>query len=483
MVSITPDIIPFRTPYKGGVLSEEQLERLRSGTLQVLEQAGVLFPSAQALEIFAAHGAQVDFEAQIVRIPPDLVGRALSQAPRTFVLGGREARFDLTLDGQASYLCTVGTGVHVIDLQTREQRASRKSDIEMMARVCDALPMICFFWPLVSAQDYGETARLHEAHAGLTNTLKHVRGASTMHPRLAPYFVEMATVVAGDEAARRRRPPVCANICTISPLSQDKHGIETALIYAQAGIPVSFMAMPTMGSTAPATPLGAIVQGDAEVISAMTLMQLVSPGAPVFHAIFSSLMDPRTGGYISQLTTPSYAIARQLAKSWGVPCLGGARLGSDASAPGWQSGADLGMGAVAMALTGGDVCGGVGLEKGSTVLYPEAIIMDHQAVLDAYEALRGLEFGSGDMALDVIRDVGPRGHFLRQPHTREHVRDFRLPTFRPARRSSEQRAEYQEVALQIFEEILESHRPQPLPEDKLSELDRILAAAEREVHA
>jgi trimethylamine--corrinoid protein Co-methyltransferase len=480
MHSTTPDIIPFRTPFTGRMLSEDQVEILREGTLHVLEQVGVLFPSEQALEIFAQHGADVDFETQIVRIPPDLVHEAMSTAPRSFVLGGREPRFDLTLDGQASYLCTVGTGVHVIDSETRQQRASRKSDIEMMAQVCDALPMICFFWPLVGAQDYGDTARLHEAHAGLTNTLKHVRGSSTMHPRLSPYFVEMATVIAGDDETRRARPPVCANICTIAPLAQDKHGLESALIYAEAGIPVSFMAMPNLGSTAPASVLGALVMGDAEVISAMVLLQLAHPGAPVFHAVFSSLMDPRTGGYISQLPTPSYAIARQLAESWGVPCLGGARLGSDAPAPGWQSGVDLGMGAVAMALSGGDVCGGIGLEGSSTILYPEAIVMDHEAVRDAYEQLRGFEFDPDDMALEVIREVGPRGHYLRQTHTREHIRDFRLPAFRPGRTAHEGIADHQEAALQMFKEILETHEPEPLPAEKLDELDRLLLAAEKE---
>ena len=104
----------------------------------------------------------------------------------------------------------------------------------------------------VSAQDFGITAPLHECHAGLTNTLKHVRGGTTVHSQLAPYIVEMATVVAGSDPERRKRPPICANICTIAPLAHDVNGLESALIYAEAGIPTSFMAMPTMGSTAPA---------------------------------------------------------------------------------------------------------------------------------------------------------------------------------------------------------------------------------------
>jgi trimethylamine--corrinoid protein Co-methyltransferase len=269
MYSKTPDIVAFPTSFRSELLAQAELETLKGGTLRLLDEVGVCFSSRKALEIFADHGAKVDMKTEIVRIPPDLVRKAMSTAPRSFVLGGREERFDLLLDGNSSYLTTDGTGVHVVDLETREMRESRKEDVAMMARVCDALPMISFYWPLVSAQDYGRTAPLHQCHAGLTNTLKHVRGGMTVPPQLAPYVVEMATAVAGSAEALRERPPICANFCTISPLAQDSHSLDNALTYAEAGIPMSFMAMPTMGSTAPATPLGALVMGDAEVVSGM----------------------------------------------------------------------------------------------------------------------------------------------------------------------------------------------------------------------
>ena len=319
MYSETPDIISISSHHKIDVLSTSELEKLKNGTLQLLSEVGVYFPSEKALAIFADNGANVDWDSQIIKIPPDLVHKAMKMAPRSFVLGGREERFDLVLDGKASYLTTDGCGVHVIDLDTREIRASRKEDVAMMARIADALPAVSFFWPMVSAQDHGKTAPLHECHAGLTNTLKHVRGGTTVYPELAPSIVEMATVVSGSEAERRKRPPVCANICTIAPLAQDAHGIETALVYAEAGIPQSFMAMPTMGSTAPASVLGALVLGDAEVISAMVLMQLAYPGSPVFHSIITSLMNPRTGGYIGDPALPVSLIAVQLAHAWNVP--------------------------------------------------------------------------------------------------------------------------------------------------------------------
>ncbi len=480
MHSETPDIIPFTSPIKYEVLTEDQIETLKKGTFHLMENVGVRFPSKTALQIFADNGAWVDWENEIVRISPDLVEKALSNAPRSFVLGGREERFDLVLDGSRSYLATDGCGVRVIDLETRQERPSRKADVAQMARVCDALPLISFFWPLVSAQDHGLTAPLHECHAGLTNTLKHVRGGTTVFRQLAQYIVEMATVVAGSESERRKRPPICGNICTIAPLAHDEDGIESALTYAEAGIPTSFMAMPTMGSTAPATPMGALVTGDAEVVTAMVLIQLAYPGAPVFHSNYISLMDPRTGGYISDTSIPLVIMAAQMAHAWNVPSLGGGSVSSDGKEIGWQSGTKSGLGSVMIPLGGGEICGYLGMLDGSMLLYPEQVILDHEICWEAYEYFRKFEFEVPDMALDVIAAVGPGSHFLKQKHTRDHIRDFRLSPILHRNDSNGRRLDPQEAALAEFKRLNQDHHPEPLPQEKLLELDRILEAADRE---
>jgi trimethylamine--corrinoid protein Co-methyltransferase len=480
MHSNTPDILAYPSTSQHQVLSQSQLDTLKVGTLQVLEDIGVRFPSQKALKIFADHGADVDWDTEIVCLTPDLVERALTSAPRSFVLGGRERRFDLTLDGNNSYLSTDGCGTRVIDLETREERPSRKEDVARMARISDALPLISFFWPLVSAQDHGLTAPLHECHAGLTNTLKHVRGGTTVFPELARYLVEMATVVAGSEAERRKRPPICANICSIAPLTHDEHGIESALIYAKTGIPTSFMAMPTMGSTAPATPWGALVSGDAEVVSAMVLMQLAHPGAPVFHSIEVSLMHPRTGGYVTGASIPFSTMTVQIGHNWNVPSLGGGGTSNDAWDIGWRSGSAAGLGAAFIPLSGGEICGYMGLLDGSMLLYPEQIILDHEICLEVYELFQEFEFDEIDMALEVIKAVGPGSHFLRQKHTRKHIRDFRLSPISDEIYISDHPRPSREVALEEFNRINETHRPEPLPKEELAELDRILAAADRE---
>jgi trimethylamine--corrinoid protein Co-methyltransferase len=480
MVSITPDLLAFPTKHKRQVLTQSQLDTLKSGTYQILEEVGVRFPSQKALSIFADSGADVDWDTQVVKLKPDLVDKALTTAPRSFILGGREERFDLILDGNHSYLSTDGCGTRVIDLETRKERRSRKEDVARMARICDALPLISFFWPLVSAQDHGLTAPLHECHAGLTNTLKHVRGGTTVFPELAPFLVEMATVVSGSDAERRKRPPICANICTIAPLAQDEHGIETALVYAEAGIPTSFMAMPTMGSTAPATPWGALVSGDAEVVSAMVLMQLAHPGAPVFHSIEVSLMHPRTGGYVTGVDFPFGTSTVQIAHNWNVPSLGGGGTSSAAKDIGWYSGSAAGLGAAFIPVSGGEICGYLGMLDGSMLLYPEQIILDHELCYEVYQSYRELKFKQADLALDVIKSVGPGSHFLREKHTRKHIRDFSLGLITGEIYLGDQRRPSREVALEEFNHINDTHHPEPLPEEKLKELKRILAAADKE---
>jgi trimethylamine--corrinoid protein Co-methyltransferase len=512
--SSTPDIISLSPRRAAGVLLDAQLQILKAASLTILDEVGVHVPSARARTILSDHGAEILTDG-VVRIPPDLVMRALASAPRDFVLAGREERFDLRLNGSRSYVATEGVGVHVIDPATRRLRSSTKADVERLARVCDGLPLIAFFWPLVSAQDHGLTAPLHECHAGLTNTLKHVRGATTVRPALAPFIVEMATIVAGDEARRRRRPPICGNICTISPLAHDEHGLDCALQYAEAGIPFSFMAMTTMGSVAPATALGALVQGDAEVISGIVIAQLASPGAPVFHSVLVSLMDPFTGGYVSEVPLPLGWLAVELAHSWGVPSLSGGSLSSDDAGVGWLAGRRAGLGAAEAMLAGSEICADIGMTGGTMIQYPEQLILQHEALLEAIGALGEFSFDASDLALDVIRDVGPRGHYLKHRHTRRRLRDHRAALWsRPGAASAEALAALDQgvgilpssedpdgpvgrdaqatrasggvhpraaaaAALAEYRRIEANHIPRPLPDDVLVELDRVLAAADR----
>lgn len=477
------NIQPIKSKLQLDVLAVDQIAEIRAATLQVLKTVGVHFPSERALRVFSEYGAQVDTESQIVRLSPEMVLEAMSHAPRVFTLSGRAEETNLILDGSASHFSTDGSGTETIDFITGEYRQSTKADVAMMAHVADYLSSISFYWPIVSAQDFGRLGPLHELDASFNNTVKHIQSVTIIGDELARYALQMAEVIAGSKESLRRRPPLSSLVCTIAPLGQDKHGIEGAMVFAEAGVPVGFMAMPNIGSTSPATMGGALVVGNAEVVSAMVLMQLVAPGAPVFHSLLASVMDPRTGDYIASISEKYLcnAAAVQLAHDWGVPSLGGA-FSMDSPEPGsWQLGRDSVYTSLFTPLVGADMVEGLGLLRAATLLLPEQIIYDDEIYHTHRILVEGIDTSTDKLALDVIQTVGPGGHYLAQKHTRQTIRDIWLPKLtHPAPRMDGQPSpDICERARATFERILTEHKPEPLLKDIQLELKNIMKAAER----
>jgi len=487
MSSPTPELQPIVPSYRLRILSDEQLDQCRSATLEILDEVGIHCASRRALAIYAEHGARVDFERQIVRLAPDLVQAAMNLAPRFYTMGARSPAHDLKLDGTATYCATDGCGVETIDFETRQRRTSVKDDVAKMARVADYLSSIGFYWPIVSAQDHPATAPLHEIDAAFHNTVKHVQTETVMDDAMARYAVEMARVIAGDEETLRERPPLSSLVCTIAPLAQDEGGMESALVFAEAGLPVGFMSMANTGSTAPATLAGTVAVADAEIVAAMVLVQMAAlakrgSGAPTFHSMMPGIMHPRTGGYLGTAWEGEllYAVGVELAHMWGVPTLAGV-FGTDAQVPGWQQAAESGSCLLLLALCGADTGSGLGLLEGCTLLYPEATLLDtdiyHRVRLD----LAGFDTSPEALALDVIKEVGPRGHFLRQRHTRTHLRQRQFSDLTGQPLPGGRYRDPVEVAREKVGWILEHHQPEPLDAAQQAELRRILAAADREL--
>jgi trimethylamine--corrinoid protein Co-methyltransferase len=259
------------------------------------------------------------------------------------------------------------------------------------------------------------------------------------------------------------------------------------MVYAEAGIPVGFMAMPNMGATAPASPGGALVIGSAEVLSALVLMQLVAPGARVFYSLLGSVMDPRTAEYIVSIPQKYLcnAAAVQIAHDWGVPILAGA-FGMDADVPGsWRIGRDHVYTALLVPLVGADLVTGGGMLRASTLLAPEQIIYDDETYHTHRILVEGLDTTASGLALDVIRAVGPRGHYLAQEHTRQHLRDIWIPSLSHPRPplAGQPLPGIEQRARAEMDRILAEHRPQPLAAAVQDELQKILDTAGRELSA
>jgi len=171
----------------------------------------------------------------------------------------------------------------------------------------------------------------------------------------------------------------------------------------------------------------------------------------------------------------------EMAHHWGMPSFGGA-YGTESSVPGtWQAAADVALDPFLVGLTGAEWVTGIGLNRSFTLLYPEAIVLDDDLYHRARYALMDVEISPETLALDVIRAVGPGGHFLAQRHTRKHMRTAMK---RAVTHQLDQDGRYRDplaVAREKVAWILNNHQPEPLEQARKAELTRILQAADREL--
>jgi trimethylamine--corrinoid protein Co-methyltransferase len=123
----------------------------------------------------------------------------------------------------------------------------------------------------------------------------------------------------------------------------------------------------------------------------------------------------------------------------------------------------------------------MGLLRGSTLLVPEALVLDAELYSSAQENAAKLETCPDYLAIDVIQKVGPRGHYLRERHTREYFRKLRFSEILHVPADSGTYRDPIETAREKTDWILKNHEPEPLSEYQQAELTRIVAAAEKEL--
>ena len=389
----------------------------------------------------------------------------------------------MLLDGDHVYVGTDGCGVEVIDLNSGKRRRSKLEDVANIALIADCLEEIGFHWVPVSAQDYPPESRgLHELLAIWKNSTKHVQTESVYSIAEARASVEMASVIAGGDQELRSRPPLSIMQCTTSPLGHDGGSLDAALTVAEAGIPVGFMTMASCLTTGPATLAGNLVVGNAEVISALALIQLAYPGTPVFYAAAQTASDPRTGVYTGGGPEDFLfgAATNLLADYYDVPLSMGA-FATGAKEPNWQAGIDNSLSAFMASVVMSDMLLGVGLLHGSRIWSFEQMLMDCEIFDLVWKMLQGIPVNDETLAMEAIASVGSGGNFLTQKHTLDHMHELWLPKYMDRRSYNvweENQDGGREWARQEAIKIIETHQPEPLDPNLVDELNKIIVTVE-----
>lgn len=148
-----------------------------------------------------------------------------------------------------------------------------------------------------------------------------------------------------------------------------------------------------------------------------------------------------------------------------------------------QMGHEKTLTALLPALAGANVIYGLGnTETGVTMDYGQMVMDNEFAGMIKY-TLQGIPVNDETLAVDVIRDVGHFKDFLSHDHTLKHMRTAQTHPELIDRRI---RSEWQKIGgTTIYErswekalKILETHKPEPLPEDVQKTIRKIVEETE-----
>jgi trimethylamine--corrinoid protein Co-methyltransferase len=473
-----------RAPYFR-MLGEDQVQELIRATFEVMAKVGfkVLHPGAR--DMLKRAGAVVRDEW--VGVPEHIVRGCLATTPRGWTIYNRRGERCLEVEGRKSYYGTSTASPNTKDALSGDIHPTRVADLALAAKVADALEHIDWVMPMGSCQDVpARAADLHEFAATVSNTVKPIVFL-TYSARGAELVYQMAAEVAGGLETLQQKPFLVLYPESISPLTFPEEVVDRMFVAADLNLPQMMGPSIQPGATGPVTMAGAVVQGMAESLMGLVLAQLRRPGCPVGAGCNIAVFDMGLGLVAIGSVEMSVGLAAQaeIAQHLGLPTWGLAGA-TDAKVVDAQAGADSAISILSQGLAGLNLIHDVGYMDGGMVCSVEQLVLGNEIVSATKHFLRGLEVNAQSIARDVIARVGPGGNYLAEDHTFTH---FRRELWRPALFTRQHYTAWKEAggkdtARRIQEKIrrlVETHRPDPLPDKVLSAMEAIRTRGEKEL--
>jgi trimethylamine--corrinoid protein Co-methyltransferase len=465
------------------VLSNDQIERINTASLRILETTGVVIPHEDMLNRFEAAGATVDRAEQRVRIPADLVARSIASAGKKFTLYGRDMTKTAAFgQGKRNYNSIAGEAQWLDEIGA-QRRFPSMADVATAARFADALPNINIVGAMADPHETPVGYRCVEVCATLLrNTTKPV--TFWYHDRnSAKYINEILIALRGSEDAAAEYPLCYPFLEPISPLRFPFEGIDLLYETARLNLPVPIGPMAQMGVSAPCTIAGTMATENAEILAGVCITQLIRPGMPVCYGGICHAFDMRTTQMI--FCGPEQAIfgvgMTQMGKHYGLPVYINVGL-TDSKRPDAQAGMEAGITLALGAAAGADVFGHMGICGVDQATSLDMLVLQDEIIGYVESTMRNISFSDEALGLDIIEEAGPGGTFIDTMHT---VENFRQELWVPKLLDREYYQAWLDAGAQSMEErckaqskkILAEDEPEPMPADLEKAIAEIVAAA------
>ncbi len=466
------------------MLSEDQQRDIYQSALEILERTGVVIHDKESLELLEKAGCWI--EGTRVRIPAGITEWAVAAAPSRILLYDRDGKRSMVLEGRNTYYGPGPTNTYHRDPETGERRRPVLQDTENVGKVCDALPNINFICDLGTPT--GVTDSLSDVYAFKAMVSNCRKPIVHWGFDIEQYqdIVDMASTVVGGLENLQKKPFICLYSEPTSPLVHSREAIAKAVFAAKNRIPIVYTPCVMLGGTTPATMAATIALGVAESLVGIVVSQLVREGSPIIMGGVYAIMDMKTTVY--SYGSPEFfamqAGIAEVAHYMNMPVFGTAGC-TDSHTLDGQAAGEATMSILIAAQSGANMVHDVGYTGSGSLGSLYQLVMCDEIISMVKRFMRGITVDDETLALDVINNVGPGGHYLSEDHTMRH---FKTETWFPTLisrtrydgwKTMEGGTTMGERVAQKMRDILKTHEVPPLPDDVLKKMDEIIERAEQ----
>ncbi len=461
-------------------LSDDQLGRIHSASLEILERTGVYLHDDEAIALFK-HAGIMPSEDGRIRIPAYRVEWALNLAPKRITLCDREGNRVMPLEGHNVFYGPGSDCPNVIDLDSGAMRLATLRDVTDGVRLCDALPNIDFIMSFCLASDVDQTLLgQYQMREILANSTKPSIFVTTDFVSTVD-VIKMAEIIAGGAEALRQKPLTACYVNVTGPLRHNQESLQKLLFLSGKGLPFTYVPVVLRGLNGPVTQAGAVALANAGELAGVVLSQLKREGAPIIvSGGTNDTIDMRTlvGAYAAP---ENRVLFMEMAHYYNMPAfgLGG---GSDSKVPDEQAAAEAALTLLVETLSGANLIHDVGyLASGMTSSLSHLTVCD-EIIGWIKRFTQGVEVSDETLALDLIDEVVTE-QYLATPHTNTRFRQDWYPKLFDRQNIDGWKASGEtrlgERAVKKTRQLLAKHQPAPLPEDMLAALNGVIEQAAR----
>ena len=402
------------------VLSDKLIGEILTEAKRIMSETGMEIRGEVLRNRLLDHGLKTDDNGRVL-FTPDVVDAAIASTPKSFTLHDRDGNPYTEIGGYNVHYVPGSSGLKIQDHRTGETRLSNSTDFIEYARICDGLEHIAYLATAFSTNKdiESQVSDAWRLYMTLTTSRKPVvTGAFSEHGVLR--MVEMMQMFREDRADLIAKPMSIFTITATGNFRYGEDSCQNLLDCVEAGVPIEIVPVTLMGLIAPVTLVGALVFHCVDVLTGLTMAQIVRPGAPI---LFGGA--PATF-HMKAASSPMAAIEAQhlnvayvaIAKSLDLPTQAYMAL-SDSKFLDAQGGGETFSSALLAAIAGVNSVSGPGMLDFVLTFSLPKLVFDNEVCGQSLHFVRELEIQGDLPTADLVADLMREDHLITSPHTLE----------------------------------------------------------------